>query len=111
MRELGRHVIVDAWGAEANLLDDPRRLREILVEAVKATGATVLSSDYHKFQPQGVTAWVILAESHATLHTYPEHEAWMADVFTCGDVDPDAAAVLLIQSLGGQARIHRLSRG
>jgi len=111
MRELGRHAIVDAWGAEVALLDDPERLRGILVEAVRATGATVLSSDYHKFEPQGVTAWVILAESHATIHTYPEHAAWMADIFTCGDVNPDAAAKLLIDSIGGRARVHRLSRG
>ena len=111
MRELGRHALVDAWGAEVELLDDPERLKGVLVEAVKATGATILFADSHKFEPQGVTAWVILAESHATIHTYPEHAAWMADIFTCGDIKPDLAAEMLIKAIGGRARVHRLSRG
>lgn len=111
MRELGRHAIVDAWGAEPALLNDPERLEGTLIEAVKATGATVLRSGSVQFEPRGVTVWVILAESHATLHTYPEHGRWMADVFTCGDVQPDKAAELLIAAIGGKAKTRILSRG
>ena len=111
MRELGRHAIVDAWGAEPALLDDPGRLEGILVEAVKAAGATVLSTGSHHFDPHGVTAWVILAESHATIHTYPEHGQYMADVFTCGDVKPDVAAQMIADAIGGKTKISQLARG
>lgn len=103
--------MVDAWGAEPALLDDPGRLEETLVEAVEATGATILRTGSHHFEPHGVTVWTILAESHATLHTYPEEGRWMADVFTCGTVEPDKAAELLVDALGGEARISILSRG
>lgn len=111
MRELGRHAIVDAWGAEPALLNDPRRLEETLVAAAEATGATVLTTGSHQFDPQGVTAWAILAESHATIHTYPEEGRWMADVFTCGTVEPDKAAEFVVGALGGTARVSLLSRG
>jgi len=111
MRELGRHAIVDAWGAEPALLNDPGRLEDNLNEAVKLTGATVLRSGSYQFEPQGVTVWVILAESHATIHTYPEEGRWMADIFTCGKVKPEKAAMFLSEVLGGKSRLSVLSRG
>lgn len=111
MRELGVHAIVDAWGADPETLDDPEAVEEALTEAVLATGATIITSGSHQFEPQGVTAWTILAESHATVHTYPEEGRWMADVFTCGDVEPDDAVDVLLDALGGEARVSTLSRG
>ena len=108
---LGRHAIIDGKGADAALLDDRDRLEALLKSACQETGATVLSSHSHRFDPHGVTVAIILAESHATLHTYPEHGRWMADVFTCGDVDPSAAVEILKRTFGGEARVHHLSRG
>ena len=108
---LGRHAIIDGMGADPALLDDPGRLEALLKDACRETGATVLSCHSHQFEPQGVTVAIILAESHATIHTYPEHGCYMADVFTCGDVDPSAAVEVLKGSLGGEARVLQLSRG
>jgi S-adenosylmethionine decarboxylase len=111
MRELGCHALVDAWGAEPVLLDDPAGLEKLLVEAVDVARATVITTGSHHFDPQGVTVWAILAEGHATIHTYTEEGRWMADVFTCGDLDPDDATEVLVEGLGGHARISLLSRG
>jgi len=108
---LGRHAIIDGNGADAALLDDPGRLEALLKAAVEETGATVLSCHSHQFEPQGVTVAIILAESHATIHTYPEHGCYMADVFTCGSLDPTAAVEILKTSFGGDARVLQLSRG
>lgn len=53
--------------------------------AVKASGATVLNATAHVFPPNGLTAVYLLSESHASIHTYPEHRACFVDLFTCGD--------------------------
>ena len=89
----GSHAMLDLAGCEHALLDDARRLRHALVGAVERAGATVLHTIVYPFDPQGVSVMCVLAESHASIHTYPEHGVCMIDVFTCGDdIDPLAAA-------------------
>lgn len=111
MNELGRHALIDAWDADSQLLNDPQFLKQKLIESVEAIGATILTHGDWKFTPQGATVWIILAESHATIHTYPEYNRWMADIFTCGNVDPEEGAHYLVKAIGGEARIKILSRG
>ena len=98
---LGRHVIVDGAGVAFDTLNDEGYLHRLLREACEACGAEVLDCRSHHFDPQGVTAVAILAESHASIHTYPEHGVWMADIFTCGDPDPFVAVNHLTDALGG----------
>lgn len=108
---LGRHVLIDGVDADTGYLNDKDRLTSLLMSACEATGAVVLSAHGYQFVPQGVTVVVILAESHAAIHTYPEHGRWMADVFTCGNVDPSAAVEVLQDALGGETNVRYLDRG
>ena len=101
----GRHVILDVYKADRELLDDPVRLRTLLYEAAQVAGANVKGEHFEKFHPQGVTGVLVLAESHLTIHTYPEYSYAAVDCFTCGrDCDPLAACVHLVERLGESCR-------
>ncbi|MEX3958732.1 adenosylmethionine decarboxylase [Trinickia sp. EG282A] len=80
----GRHVIVDIAETPAAILDDMDRLEQALVSAAVAEGVTVLGTLKHAFNPSGVTILLLLAESHVSLHTYPEEGKAFFDAFTCG---------------------------
>ncbi len=108
--KLGRHALVDGRGVPADILDDKAFLEAVLERSCTLAGAVVLETTSHKFEPQGVTVVGLLAESHASIHTYPEHGCYMADVFTCGDVDPTQAAAVLAVTLGGQHKIVVMDR-
>jgi S-adenosylmethionine decarboxylase len=83
----GTHLIIDLYEAEA--LDDPARIETVLVDAARRAGATVLSCDFHHFQPNGgVSGVVVLAESHISIHTWPERGYAALDVFMCGECRP-----------------------
>ena len=83
----GTHLIIDLY--EATGLDDPKRIETVLVDAARRAGATVLSSDFHHFQPNGgVSGVVVLAESHISIHTWPERGYAALDVFMCGACRP-----------------------
>lgn len=90
----GAHLIVDLW--EADRLDDPDHVEAILVRAAKHAGATVLSTDFHVFSPNnGVSGVVVLAESHISIHTWPERDFAAVDVFMCGDCRPQKTIEVL----------------
>ncbi|MCU1679377.1 MAG: speH [Amycolatopsis sp.] len=97
----GRHVLAELGGIAPELLDDVEFLRSALWSAVTEAGATVCDMLDHRFEPQGVTVLAMLAESHASIHTYPELGAVFIDVFTCGDrADPEQAVRLFAAALG-----------
>jgi S-adenosylmethionine decarboxylase len=97
----GRHVLAELGGVDPALLDDAEFLRTALRSAVTEAGATVCEMIDHRFAPQGVTVLAMLAESHASIHTYPELGAVFIDVFTCGDrADPEQAVRLFAAALG-----------
>lgn len=104
-----RHVVCDVEDALPFWLDDPGVLVEIIA-ACERHGATVLRSLVHSFEPQGVTALVVLAESHAALSTWPELSRAYFDVFTCGEIDPLPIASDVCALLGGRVRAHLLCR-
>ena len=96
----GRHLTLTLSGCPPHLLDDEQFLRELSERAVEATGAQVLSTTSHHFEPQGVTLLVLLAESHASLHTYPEVGVAFWDCFTCGwQCDPLLSTDVLVEAL------------
>jgi S-adenosylmethionine decarboxylase len=78
------------------LLDDIDGIRAAFEEAVEACGATVLNRFSHKFQPQGVTVVYALAESHISIHTFPENGSCAIDVYTCGTLDTRKGMDVLI---------------
>jgi S-adenosylmethionine decarboxylase len=87
MRYAGTHLLADLWGASQ--LDDPDHIDAALREAALAAGATILHSHFHHFSPNGgVSGVVILAESHISIHTWPERSFAAVDIFMCGACDP-----------------------
>ncbi|MCK8488864.1 adenosylmethionine decarboxylase [Paenibacillus sp. MBLB2552] len=96
----GRHVAVDAWGVDFEVLNNAGLLEAHLVEAAEACGATVLSIQSRQFEPQGTTVLVMLSESHLSIHTYPERGFAAIDCYTCGEwVDPQLAIDYLMSVL------------
>jgi S-adenosylmethionine decarboxylase proenzyme len=79
----GRHLLLDFRGCRVDL-NDVERLKQDMIAAVTSVGATVLNCVWHKFEPNGVSLVLLLAESHASVHTYPEERACFIDLFTCG---------------------------
>lgn len=96
----GRHVTVDAWGCNFDILNDAKALESAMRIAADKCGATVLSSQAQQFDPQGATVLVLLSESHISIHTYPEKGFAALDCYTCGEtVDPQIAIDYMIEFL------------
>lgn len=86
----GKHLIIDFW--EADNLTDIKVIESALTDAAKACGATILNIDLHEFgEGHGVTGVAVLAESHISIHTWPENSYAALDVFMCGSCDPNNA--------------------
>ncbi|MEI6381444.1 MAG: adenosylmethionine decarboxylase [Cyanobacteriota bacterium ELA615] len=99
MAKLGTHLIVDAWQAPADLLNDPERIRRALLDGIAAGEATLIDMCVHQFSPHGVTATATLAESHIAIHTWPELGYFAADLFFCGKGKPEEALKILVAEL------------
>ncbi|MBW4035088.1 MULTISPECIES: adenosylmethionine decarboxylase [Acidiphilium] len=83
----GTHLLIDLWGASN--LDDPALIDVTLRNGALAAGATILHSHFHHFTPNGgVSGVVVLAESHISIHTWPERGFAAVDIFMCGECDP-----------------------
>ena len=96
----GRHVAVDTWGGDFELLNNTEWLQAQMIEAAEVCGATVLSVQSHAFEPQGATVLVLLSESHISIHTYPERGFAALDCYTCGEsIDPQLAIDHMISVL------------
>lgn len=101
MNALGRHLLVELHGCDREALDNTDQIRDVMLKAAIDCGAVVLGSQFHHFNPQGVSGVVVIAESHISIHTWPEHGYAAVDVFTCGTtVNPQIAADVLIERLG-----------
>ena len=81
----GRHLILDLYDCNQDILDDYDELQRLLEAALVMAKATILRIFGEKFQPQGVTLLALLAESHASIHTWPEIGYCAIDLYTCGD--------------------------
>jgi S-adenosylmethionine decarboxylase len=86
----GLHLLADLWVADPAPLRAVATWEAMLPEACRAAGGTVLGARFHQFEPEGVTGVVLLAESHASLHTWPEAGLLTLDVFSCGALDARA---------------------
>jgi len=96
LQALGRHVLLDLKDCDVELLDDFAFVKDTLITACRRVGATILDEAFHKFQPQGVSGIVLIAESHISIHTWPENAYAAVDIFTCGVSLPAEEAVSFI---------------
>ena len=112
MKTLGRHLIAEYYGCDTNILNDMDIVRDAMLAAADVVGATVMGESFHKFTPQGVSGTVVIAESHLSIHTWPECGYTAMDIFTCGGLDPRPGFELVAERLGAQSsRMHEILRG
>ena len=94
VRYAGGHLLLDLWGART--LTDPATIEQVLCQAARAANATILHSHMHQFgEGGGCSGVVVLAESHISIHTWPERDFAAIDIFMCGACDPHKAIPVL----------------
>ena len=104
-RPAGIHLLADLHGIDASLLMDAGRIDTLLREAALAAGARILHSHFHTFGPgMGITGVLLLAESHISIHTWPEVGFAAADIFMCGAAQPHLALEVIDAALAPGAR-------
>lgn len=103
MNALGRHILAEIYGCDFAILNDIKKVEEIMVNAALEAGAEVREFVFHKFSPQGVSGVVVISESHLAIHTWPELGYAAVDVFTCGEkVNPWDACKFLTEQFKAQ---------
>ncbi len=104
-----KHFLLELYNCDYEKLNDESFLRCTLNNAAKIANATVLNLVSNKFEPQGVTAIALLAESHLSIHTWPETHYSAVDIFTCGqNMKPDIACTYLIEALMAKEHLLRI---
>jgi len=113
MNALGRHMIVELYKCNGQKLNDLKIITKMLKEATEAANATLLSIQVHPLTPQGVSGVVVLAESHISIHTWPELGYASLDIYTCGDhSQPEKALEVIKEYLEPKSiNIVELKRG
>ena len=113
MMPLGCHAILECYECDEVMLKDQSMLEQHLIEAAKAAGATVLHTSFHKFdRGEGVTGVIVLAESHISVHTWPEYGYMAVDVFMCGECNPLVSTDYIINNLRiGKFSVDKIERG
>tara|TARA_B100001964_G_scaffold30767_1_gene31893 strand:- start:1480 stop:1869 length:390 start_codon:yes stop_codon:yes gene_type:complete len=101
MEAFGRHLLLEMWDCNRDILNDAEKVTQIMCDAANDAGATVVKSICHEFDPPGITAVAILSESHISVHTWPIEGYVAVDIFTCGTVaDPQLAVKGLLEDFG-----------
>ena len=113
MKSLGRHLLTEFYGCDRETLNDPDRIKKIMEEAAITSGASIVQSVFHLFNPHGISGVVVIAESHLAIHTWPEYGYSAVDIFTCGEeVDPWRACHYLKEKLrAGSTSTVEIFRG
>ena len=111
IRCAGAHLIIDLY--DADRLDDIEHIEEALRRAIEVSRATLLHIHLHPFEPNGgISGVAVLAESHISIHTWPENGYAALDVFMCGDADPDACIPVLREAFSpSKIAVSELLRG
>ncbi len=82
---LGKHVTIECYNCDTKVLNDSAQLERVCLETVRRSGATIMSSHFHYYAPQGISGVIIISESHFTVHTWPEYKYAACDFFSCSD--------------------------
>lgn len=100
MEALGRQILVEYYDCDSKKLNDVDFIESAFIEATKASKATIITHNFHKFSPHGVSGVIVIAESHVAIHTWPEYNYAAVDIFTCGEtIDPWIIQEYLKESL------------
>lgn len=113
LKALGRHLLIELFNCDRKLLNDVSFAEKVLTKSAELAGATIVKTFFHTFNPHGVSGVVVIAESHLTIHTWPEYGYAAIDVFTCGDdVDPYVSYEYLKEKFKAKAScIMEVKRG
>jgi S-adenosylmethionine decarboxylase len=113
LNALGRHLLLELKDCNREIINDVESVRDLLCDTAERIGATIVNQAFHKFSPQGVSGVVVIAESHISVHTWPEHGYAAVDIFTCGtSIDPKNAIPLLVERLEAkESSFIELERG
>lgn len=85
MKFLGRHILVELYDCDPEILNNREKIRTIMVEAARRAKVTIIDAVFHRFNPHGVSGVLVIAESHLSIHTWPEYRYASLDFFTCGE--------------------------
>ena len=113
LNTLGIQLLIDLEQCDEAILDNLDEIRKLLIHAAKNSGAEIIGDTFHKFDPQGITGVVSIAESHISIHTWPEYSYAAVDIFSCGQsFREQVSADTLINGLKCKnPRITRVERG
>lgn len=102
-KSLGRHLISELYDCDEEILNDVEQIEYLMKKAAIESGATIVTSTFHRFLPHGVSGAIIVSESHLAIHTWPEYNYASLDIYTCGDsVDPWKAFYYLKDALNSK---------
>jgi S-adenosylmethionine decarboxylase len=105
--QLARHLLLELDDVEPALLSDVDLLEQALRAAADAARCTIVGAVSHRYAPHGASVVLLVAESHLSIHTWPERRYAALDIFTCGHTLPEAAVPVLVKAL--KAPRHRLT--
>jgi S-adenosylmethionine decarboxylase len=113
LNALGRHLLLELFDCDSDAITNLEAVKGALVEAAKRAQATIVDVVFHEFNPFGISGVVVIAESHLSIHTWPEYRYAAVDIFSCGDVlQPSVAANYLVEQFGAErASVVELQRG
>ena len=113
MHALGRHLLLELFDCDLDAINNVETVKGALIEAAKRAQATIVDVVFHEFNPFGVSGVVVIAESHLSIHTWPEYRYAAVDIFSCGDVlQPEIAANYLVEHFGAErTSVVEMQRG
>ena len=113
MYALGTHLLVELRECNAKILSNLKEVQTALINAAKIAEATIVEVAFHEFNPFGISGMIIIAESHLSIHTWPEYKYAAIDIFTCGNtIKPEKAVSYLIEKFQSKnPSVVELKRG
>jgi S-adenosylmethionine decarboxylase len=113
LNALGRHLLLELFDCDSDAINNLAAVKSALVEAAKRAHATIVDVVFHEFNPFGVSGVVVIAESHLSIHTWPEYRYAAVDIFSCGDIlKPEVAASYLVEQFGAErTSVVEMQRG
>ena len=113
LNALGRHLLLELFECDFDAISNLEAVKSTLVEAAKRAHATIVDVVFHEFNPFGISGVVVIAESHLSIHTWPEYRYAAVDIFSCGDLlKPEVAANYLVEQFAAErTSVVEMQRG